>query len=220
MERRSVRAVLNVNEPPIAFRVLKCERTTGRLHIQNQRSNIKGRRGTLTTFLYIHLGDSIPNTTEFGEFIDALLFDDCAVHIETHSICSPEQFLRLWHWRHLAGRKTKCISEKQSKIAAAVQLDLHPSLNCERLKRTTNWIYGFASSAFSFCFQVFTLFIFFLNKNINTLTPLNSRQTAFSSWMLQTTYFVDVLRHTQLLLHFCPSWDRDPSPVTLLLPSA
>lgn len=102
MDRRSFRAVLNVMEPPMAFRVLDM---TKKKKQQSERvvgiGNVLFRR---VFARYAHFGDGIPDPAKLGQFIDAFLLDDGAVHVETHSFGSPEKFLRLREGCHRAAK--------------------------------------------------------------------------------------------------------------------
>lgn len=69
---------------------------------------------------HIHFSDCIPHTTKLGKFIYALFFDDCAVHVETHCFCSPEELLCLWKWCHRAGKQEKCTVWKTLKDKSCI----------------------------------------------------------------------------------------------------
>lgn len=99
MDRRSFRAVLNVMEPPMAFRVLNVTRAAVWACCWHWKCTFQ-----YIFACYTHFSDSIPDPAKLGQFIDAFFSDDCAVHIETHSFGSPEKFLRLREGRHRAAK--------------------------------------------------------------------------------------------------------------------
>lgn len=99
MDRRSFRAVLNVMEPPMAFRVLNVTRAAAWACFGIEKVVFQ-----CTVACYTHFSDSIADPAELGQFIDAFFSDHCAVHIETHSFGSPEKLLRLQKGRHRAAK--------------------------------------------------------------------------------------------------------------------
>lgn len=55
--------------------------------------------------IHTHFSDCILHTAKLGKFIDAFFFDDRAVHVEAHSVRSPEELLCLRECRHRAGKR-------------------------------------------------------------------------------------------------------------------
>lgn len=123
MERRSVRAVLKVTEPPIALRVLREKKKQGKNVKDFRASCFWTKYFSLWTDIcksiyrcHLHLSDCIPHTAELGQFVNAFLFDNGAVHVKTNSICVPEEFFCLWKRRHHAEKEGVCWNDNPKAI--------------------------------------------------------------------------------------------------------